>query len=148
MGIRLSDSVVKFFVWCGSYVVIFFLVFVLFCFFCACLLYLFLFVFIRIASSSNQRITTGIVKVNIFLVTFLPYSFHWQLIREQFFSTRWHLKGFLTPYRPFPILSSKKCAWCCYLTWTTSLTLTTAVGNLHSYALNNCSIYNSITRPQ
>lgn len=41
-------------------------------FFCACLLYLFLFFvfFIRIASSSNQRITTGIVKVNIFLVTF------------------------------------------------------------------------------
>lgn len=64
---------VKFFVWCGSYVVIFFfLVFVLFCFFVrvCCICFCFFFFFIRIASSSNQRITTGIVKVNIFLVTF------------------------------------------------------------------------------
>ena len=68
MGIRLSESVVKRFVWCGSYVSG--LCFVLFC---ACLLYLFFCVcfFIRIASSSNQRITTGIVKVNIFFGNFL-----------------------------------------------------------------------------
>lgn len=73
MGIRLSDSVVNFFVWCGSYVVIFFF-WSLFCFgfFCACLLYLFMFFcfFIRIASSSNQRITAGIVKVFFFFGNF------------------------------------------------------------------------------
>ena len=68
MGIRLSESVVKLFVWCGSYVVIFFfLVFVLFCFVRVCCICFFM----RIASSSNQRITTGIVKVNIFFGNFL-----------------------------------------------------------------------------
>ena len=63
---------VKFFVWCGSYVVIFFF-WSLFCFVFLCVFVVSVFVFfffIRIASSSNQRITTGIVKVNIFLVTF------------------------------------------------------------------------------
>ena len=60
----------------------FFLVFVLFVF-CVFVVSVFVFCFfIRIASSSNQRITKEIVKVNIFLETFLPYSFHWQLIRE------------------------------------------------------------------
>ena len=47
MGIRLSDSVVKFFVWCGSYVVIFFfLVFVLFwLFLCVFVVSVFVFFF-------------------------------------------------------------------------------------------------------
>ena len=85
MSILLSESVVKLFVWSGSYFVIFFFFFLVFVLFVFCVFVVSVFVFcffIRIASSSNQRITKEIVKVNIFLETFLPYSFHWQLIRE------------------------------------------------------------------